>query len=549
MRVAGGALALAASCGGEPPSAPVETGGTAAWFVEDAAARGLVFEHRSGHGERFLFPELMGGGAALFDMDGDGDLDAFLVQSGSLFADAQVDHALFENRGDGTFVDVSAERGVRVGGYGMGVATGDYDGDGDVDLYVTCVGPNKLLRNTGSGHFEEVGAAAGVADAGWGTSACFFDYDGDTDLDLYVANYVDWSIETEIDCFDPTGKPDYCGPSAYDAPSRDALFRNDGDGRFTDVTEALGVAAARGNGLGVVPGDFDGDGRCDLFVANDQTADLLWVHRDGLLVNVAETAGCARSTEGRMRAGMGVDAADVDGDDDLDLLVVHIAQEMDGFFQNQGGHFVERTARAGIGTSTYRMTRFGVGFVDFDNDGWMDVYVANGRVNLMLAALKPDDPYAEPNTLLRGTPEGRWTLVEPAGGTAAPLVETSRGAAFGDVDGDGGIDVLVVNRDAPAHLFMNTAPARGHWLRLRLVENGRDALGASARITLDGRTLRREAKCGYSYCSASAARPHFGLGDARTVDEVRVRWPDGAEERFGPFAADREEVLVRGRGR
>ena len=550
-RVAGRELVLAlalgaAGCGGGDP-APHP------WFVEDARARGIKFRHRSGHHSEFYFPELMGGGAALFDMDGDGDLDAFLVQSGSLAdpsAAAESRHGLYENRGDGTFVDRSSDSGVAVEGYGMGVAAGDYDGDGDVDLYVTNLGANVLLCNEGAGKFVDRTAEAGVGDEHWGTSACFFDMDGDGDLDLFVANYVRWRLEQEQDCFDPSGRPDYCGPTSY-RPAPDTLYRNEGDGTFTDVSAEAGMAPTFGSGLGVVPADLDSDGRLDLFVANDQDPDQLWLNQGGgRFLDAAMRRGCAVDRNGHARAGMGVDAADIDDDDDLDLIVVHMARETDGLFRNTGRYFVEETTRVGIGMADFRSTRFGVGFIDFDADGWLDLFVANGRVNLLMGAIIEEDPYAEPNILMRGTPEGRWELVEPAGGTAETLIATSRGAAFGDVDGDGGVDVLVANRDGPAHLYMNAVAQRGHWLIARIVdEHGRDALGASARFSLGGRRVRRDVKPAYSYMSSSDPRVHVGLGRRTSVDEVQVRWPDGTSEAFGPLAADRVVTLRRGEGR
>ncbi|MDP6520769.1 MAG: CRTAC1 family protein [Planctomycetota bacterium] len=548
------ALVLLASCGGGggPAEAPSES--PRPWFSEEAAERGLTFNHRSGHRERFLFPELMGGGVALFDMDGDGDLDAFAVQSGSLHENGGASHGLFENDGRGRFSDVSAGRGVGAAGYGMGVACADYDGDGDQDLYVTCVGPNQLLRNDGSGHFEDVAEVAGVADARWGTSAAFVDYDVDGDLDLFVANYVDWSIADELECFDPTGQPDYCNPKVYEAPARDTLYENLGGGAFADVTVPRGLGEARGNGLGVVAGDFNGDGRPDIFVANDQNPDRLWtLTESGVFVDRAEQACCARGPYGMSRAGMGVDAADVDDDDDLDLLVVQMARESDGFFRNNNGEFfVEETNRVGIGMGTIRMTRFGVGYQDFDSDGWLDVFVANGRVNLLMAPLLESDPYAEPNTLMRGTPSGRWETVKPVGGVEQALLATSRGAAFGDVDGDGGVDVLVGNRDGPLHMLMNRVVERGRWLSVRLVEERAgqlvDAHGANARVLVGERMLRRDVKSASSYCSASDPRLVFGLGEASGVVSIHVRWLDGTEEIFGPQSADQVITLKRGTG-
>jgi hypothetical protein len=542
-----------AGCGQQAPSdEPAPGDEPAPWFREESSARGLVFHHSSGHDEAFYFPELMGGGAALFDMDGDGDLDAFCVQSGNI--DAAVgtvtQHRLFANRGDGHFDDVTAASGIAVSGYGMGVACGDYDGDGRTDLYVTRLGPNALLRNLGDGRFMDVTQAAGVGDDGWGTSACFFDMDADGDLDLFVANYVDWSIDGELTCFGPTGQADYCGPTSYSATRSDVLYENLGDGTFVDISESSGIQAAFGNGLGVVAGDFNGDDKADLFVANDQTPDQLWINQgEGRFLDRAELAGCARDRNGTSRAGMGVDSADLDANGTLDLLVVHMAREHDGLFFNQGRFFTERTVEMGLGLATIQRTRFGVGFVDFNNDGLLDLYVANGRVNLQMTPLVEGDPYAEPNSLLRGLPGGRFEDPLRRGGCAQPLYATSRGAAFGDVDGDGGVDVLVVNRDAPAQLFMNCAPQRGHWLSVRAVdEEGRDVLGAFVTWTgADGTVQRREVKSAFSYCSASAARAHFGLGDGR-AGKLEVRWPGGTLETFAVEGVDRLLVVKRGDG-
>jgi len=547
-------VALGCGSGGDEASPSSKAGQLEdVWFREQSVERGLTFQHRSGHDTAFYFPELMGGGVALFDMDGDGDLDVFLVQSGSLAVDGppSAQHGLFANQGDGTFQDVSASGGVETPGYGMGVAAGDYDGDGDVDLYVTNVGANVLLQNDGAGHFTDVTATAGVGHEGWGTSACFFDYDADGDFDLFVANYVVWSKQTEQECFGPTGQPDYCSPTVYDAATRDVLFRNEGDGTFTDISAAAGLGAAYGNGLGVVPGDFDGDGRLDLFVANDQTPDQLWLNQgNDTFRDDAELRGCARDRNGSARAGMGTDTVDVDDDGDLDLLVVHLARETDGLFRNMGTHFREETTRAGIGQADIQMTRFGVGFADFDNDGWLDVFVASGRVNLSMEPISSEDPYAEPNVLLRGTGPCRWEATSAGGGTSPPLIATSRGVAFGDVDGDGAVDLVVANRDGPAHLLINHAPSRGHWLLARIVErNGSDALGASIYFSIGERRVRRDVKPGYGYCTASDPRVHVGLGASSSVDEAVVHWLDGTRESFGSMDPDQTVTLRRGEGR
>jgi hypothetical protein len=521
------------------------------WFEEASAARGIRFVHRSGHRERYLLPEIMGGGAALFDMDADGDLDAYLVQSGSVIEPTNKGdgNRLFRNRGNGVFEDVTDGSGAAAPGYGMGVASGDYDNDGDSDLYVTNLGSNVLLQNNGSGQFSDVTTRAAVAGAGWSTSAAFVDYDADGDLDLFVARYIDWSAATERPCFSLTGVPDYCSPRNYDAPTTDLLFRNNGNGTFTNTTEAAGLMSAAGNGLGVVAADFDGNGHIDIFVANDGTANHLWMNLGGgRFVERALISGVALDQDGRAKAGMGVHAADVDEDTDQDLLVVNLDGESDSFFRNEQSFFVDDTAVVGLRTISRPFTRFGMALLDFDNDGFLDVYEANGRVGLQSERFS-QDPYAEPNLLMRGVTGGKFEGARPQGGTSRPLVATSRAAAFGDLDDDGGVDLLIVNRDAEAHLLHNVASRRGHWLLLRVVEqHGRDALGAELTLHIGTRRIRRDVRAAYSYLASNDPRVHVGLGAATRLDEVRVRWPDGASESFGPFDADRIVTIRRGEG-
>jgi hypothetical protein len=522
------------------------------WFEEVAASRGLSFVHRSGHESRYLLPEIMGGGAALFDMDGDGDLDVLLVQSGHLSAPAgtPAGHRLYRNSGDGRFEDVSVENGIAsVTGYGMGVATGDYDNDRDVDLYITGLGSNLLLQNDGRGRFVDVTRAARVAGAGWSTSATFVDVEADGHLDLFVTRYLDWSTDAERECYSLTGIVDYCSPKNYDAPTTDLLFHNNGDGTFTDVSRASGLGSAVGNGLGVIADDVNGDGRVDIFVANDGTPNHLWsALGGGRFSESALLAGVAIDQDGAPKAGMGVHVNDVDDDGDNDLIVVNLDTESDSFFRNEGRFFVDATTSVGLRVASRRFTRFGVALLDFDNDGRLDLYQANGRVGLQAETFGPD-PYAEPNLLFRGLLDGRFEELSPRGGTSQPLVATSRAAAFGDLDNDGGIDILVANRDAAPHLLRNVAPARGHWLLMRVLDaRGRDAIGATLSIAVGTRTLRRDVRTGYSYLAANDPRIHVGLGDLRSVDAVTVRWPDGIRERFGPFEADRIVELRRGQG-
>ncbi|MDH3626693.1 MAG: CRTAC1 family protein [Acidobacteriota bacterium] len=545
--VAGIVLLASASCASPPDKPP--TGPP--WFEEVARERGLRFEHRSGHAERHIFPEIIGGGAALFDMDGDGDLDAYLVQSGNLIdpgAQGGVNR-LFENDGAGHFRDVTEGSGADDDGYGMGVAAGDYDDDGDVDLYVTNYGPNVLLRNEGGGRFADVTVAAGVGHRGWGTSAAFVDYDADGDLDLFFTNYVNWSLTDERDCYNTAWQLDYCLPTNYKSPATDVLYRNDGVGRFTDVTVESNLNTSFGNGLGVVCADYDGDGAIDIFVANDAMLNQLWLNRqDGTFVDESLLRGCALDEHGMTKSGMGVAAEDYDDDGDPDLIVVNLETQTDSFFLNEDGFFRDHTGEVGLGATSRVHTRFGIGLVDFDNDGFLDLYHANGRVTKTAEPLT-GDPYAEPNMLFAGADNGRFEPVSPQGGTLETLVATSRAAAFGDVDGDGGLDVVVVNRDAAAYLLINVVPNRGHWIRFRVLgPSGRDAIGSTVQVVFDGRTKTRGVRSAYSYNSASESVAHFGLGDATRVDQVTVLWPDGTREIFGELEADQSVTLRRGAG-
>lgn len=484
----------------------------------------------------------MGGGAALFDMDADGDLDAYLVQSGEVRNQASKGEGnrFFRNDGRGFFADVTATSGAAAPGYGMGVAAGDVDNDGDTDLYVTNLDENVLLLNDGSGRFTDAAPTAGVAGAGWSTSAAFLDYDADGWLDLFVARYLDWSVGAERECYSLTGLPDYCSPKNYDAPTSALLFHNDRDGTFTDVSARAGLTAAVGNGLGVVAADFDADGHVDIFVANDGTPNHLWMNTgQGRFVESGLIQGVAIDQDGAPKAGMGVHAADVDGDGDQDLLVVNLDSESDSYFRNEGRYFVDATVAAGLRTASRRFTRFGMALVDFDNDGLLDLYEANGRVGLQ-SERHGEDPYAERNILLRGLPGARFEEVGSTGGTATPLVATSRAAAFGDVDNDGGVDVLVVNRDQTPHLLRNTVPGRGHWIAFRVVDgHGRDAIGAELTIDVAGRRVRRDVRAAFSYLASNDPRVHIGLGAETRVPAVEVRWPDGQRARVGPFDADR----------
>jgi hypothetical protein len=548
-----GAVATLAACarpGGE--TAPARGAPGELWFEEVAAAAGVDFRCESGHGDRYLFPEIILGGCALFDMDGDDDLDLYLVQGGHVDSAAApgIPNRLYRNDGGFRFADVTDGSGAEDPRYGMGVAAGDTDGDGDTDLHVTNLGRDTLLRNDGGGKFADVTDRAGTGHEGWGTSAAFLDYDADGDLDLWIVHYVNWSPESEMDCYNDSGLQDYCLPTNYGAPAANALFRNEGDGTFTDVSEPAGLRTAFGNGLGIACGDFDGDGRTDVFVANDTMMNHLWRNQgDGTFRDDALLRGCALDEHGKAKAGMGVATADLDDDFDLDVLVVNLSLETDSFFRNDGEFFSDRTAVDGPGAASRPYTRFGAGFADFDNDGALDLYEVNGRVQLS-AEPWGEDAYAEPNLLFRGALGGGFEVVDPPGGTREALVHASRGAAFGDIDGDGGVDVVVVNRDGPAYVLRNVVKGRGTWISFRVLEkSGGDALGATVTATVGGRRIRRDVASAYSYCAANDPRVHVGLGSATRVTDVRVRWVDGREEAFGDFEANRTVRLRRGEGK
>jgi len=529
------------------------------WFADEAAARGLQFVHVSGHDEAWLMPEIMGGGGALLDADDDGALDAYLVQSGWLVprpGQEPPPNQLFLNAGDGRFRDATDASGAGDRGYGMGVACGDMDADGDVDLFVTNVGPDVLLANDGGGRFRDVTAAAGVGDPGFGASAAFADLDADGRLDLFVTNYLAWSVAGELNCHNDMGGRDYCDPANYAAPARSTLYRNLGGGRFLDVSDSSGVGSVPGTGLGVLCADLDADGRGDVFVANDGMPGRLWRNLGGLRFEErGMLAGCALDQSGKAKAGMGVAAADVDTDGDLDLLVCNLDQQSDSFFLNDGaGLFSDRTQRFGLALASRRFTRFGVGLADFDQDGALDLFQANGRVRRQWRRWA-DDPYAEPNLLQAGEAGGRFRTLPSLDGTAQPVARTSRGAALGDIDGDGALDVLVVNRDGPAQLLHNLVGERqraagtGHAVRFDVREaSGGPALGATLTLGAGERRLRADVRAASSYLSSHDPRVHVGLGAVDRATDVRVRWVDGVEERFGDFAADALHVLRRGQG-
>jgi hypothetical protein len=537
-------------------------------FVESAAATGLNFTHVTGATGQYYMAEVMGAGAALFDYDNDGDLDVFLVQ-GALRLDsgqgpldgttarrgAGPTSRLFRNDlavagGKRTlrFTDVTDRAGVGLRAYGMGAAVADYDNDGDLDLFVTSFGPDTLFRNNGDGTFADTTAQAGVSDALWSTSAAFLDYDRDGDLDLFVANYLDFTVASNKVCHDSVGARDYCSPRAY-RPVPDKLYRNEGNGRFTDVTESSGISKADGAGLGVTTGDYNRDGWIDLYVANDAGANQLWINRrDGTFVDEGLISGSAVNASGNPEGSMGIASGDFDVDGDEDLFVTNIAGETFVLYANDGtGNFEDARVKVGLGAPTAAFTGFGTDWIDYDNDGLLDLFIANGGVNVIEAQRGQLRPFRMTNQLFRNA-GARFTETTAAAGPALGVLNIARGAAFGDIDNDGDVDILTTTNGGPVSLLLNEAAPGSHWIQIRTEQPGgnRFAFGAWVGVERAGKpTIWRRVKTDGSYLCASDARVHIGLGASPAVTAIVIQWPDGRRDRIENVSADRIVTVKR----
>ena len=551
-----------ASCGGgdsEGPAGPL----AATAFTDVASAAGIAFEYDNGITPdlRLYMVEIAGAGGALFDYDGDGDLDMYAVQAYPIDEEARTAgrlglDRLFRNElvesGELRFTDVTEESGIAAGGYGMGAAVGDFTNDGYPDLYVLNWGPNQLWRNNGDGTFTEVVGEGGAADPGWSTGATFADFDRDGWLDLMVVNYNAFSLATDHDCFLPSGRKDYCSPSSYPA-QRDTVYQNKGDSTFEDVSLQAGLDAAFGPALGVVAADFNADGWLDVFVANDGAENQLWINSEGQgFRDVAALSGTALNAAGRAEASMGVNAADFDGDGDDDLFITHLADETNTFYANNGlGVFRDETSARALGLVSQPYTGFGTAAFDFDNDGDLDLFVANGDVKVVqeLVDLGVTFPYGQKNLLLENVGQGRFEDVSPA----SPAFETkdvSRGTAYGDIDNDGDTDLVVFNSNGPLQLLRNDIADGSEWIGLRIVDGpgGRDALGARVELLRDdGVVLSRRVHTDGGYVSAHDPRVIFGLG-GDGYRALRVTWLDGSTEEWADLEVGRYHTLVRGSG-
>ena len=570
-------VALLAGCGDRPHATradAAETSRDQPWFIDAAAQSGLIFTHFNGMVGDFSYPEIMPPGVALFDYDNDGDLDVFIVQ-GRMLGDKPLGAALvpprdpsslrgrlfrndLEIHADGTrtlrFTDVTDLSGIDARGYGMGVATGDVDNDGCVDLYVTNLGSNQLFRNNCDGTFTDVTDKSRTAGAGWSVSAAFVDVDRDGRLDLFVGHYLNYSIAGNIRCYGFAGAADYCPPHVYTAqPSH--FYHNNGDGTFTDVTAAAGMAAEFGPALGVATADFNGDGWIDIYVANDGQPNQLWINqRNGTFKNTGLLAGAALSADGEAKSSMGVDAGDFDNDGDEDLFITELTgQGVDLYVNNGSGVFEERSARTGLRLASLPSTGFGTAWLDVDNDGWLDLLTVNGAVTEHTAPGARHEAFSlqQRRQLFRNTGQGRFEEASERAGAIFRQADVGRGAAFGDIDNDGDVDVVVGNASGPLRLLVNTIGQQKHWIGLRLAgpQARKDMVGARVAIVrADGVTVWRRARSDGSYASANDPRVLAGLGDLSAPPTVRVQWPDGSVEEWRAVAIDRYTTLKAGTG-
>jgi enediyne biosynthesis protein E4 len=523
-----------------------------------AAASGIDFAHTSGKSQQKYLPESTGPGCAFLDYDNDGWMDIYLVNSGPCdfwTPSNSLRNALYRNNRDGTFTDVTERAGVPGGGYGMGVAVGDYNGDGFPDLYVTQYGRSILYRNNGDGTFTDVTEKAGVAAPGWASSAVWFDYDNDGRLDLFVCRFVDFSKLKHHACNAPNipalaGINEYCYPRIFDPmPSR--LFHNNGDGTFTDVSQQMGIAENPGKAWGVVATDINNDGLMDLFVANDTVANFLFMNRKGKrFEEVGFTAGVAYGPGGKARSGMGVDSADFDQDGWMDLFVTNLDHELYAFYHNQHDEsFEDEASSSGIAKATQLMSGWGLKFFDYDNDGNLDLFIANGHPDDLIDKLKPNVTYSEPLLLLHNTGKALEDVSRQSGPIFAKNL-SARGLAIGDFDNDGGVDVLIGVNDGPPLLLKNNIGAQNNWLGIKLVgkKSNPDAIGA--RITYKSGDLKRSHMKvgGGSYLSSHDPRIVLGFGIRRKMDWLEVKWPlpGGTVQRFTDLPVNRYVTIVEG---
>ena len=521
-------------------------------FVEVAKESGIHFTHTDGGSGKRLFNEQYGSGGGFFDYDNDGYLDIYLINArpqGEQTDAAPPTNVLYHNNGDGSFTDVTHVAGVGDTGYGVGATTGDYDNDGDIDLYVTNFGPNILYRNNADGTFTDVATSAQVADAGWGTSCAFADFNNDGFLELYVSNYAKYTIDADKPCHRHDIRV-YCGPSSY-PPQPDMFYHNNGDGTFTDLTEQSGLLSVRAaHGLGVAIGDSDNDGDADIYVANDQDFNFLFQNRgDGIFEEIGLLSGVSCSDMGEAEAGMGVAFADYDNDGRLDITVSNFQNETNTLYHNEGDNFfIDATIPAGIAEHTHRYLGWGIDFFDYDNDGYKDIFVANGHTMDNIAEVDRSTTTPQQNLLFRNLGDGRFKDVTAQMGEGFALLKTSRAAAFGDYDNDGDIDILVTNWNQTVDLLRNEGGNQNNWIQVKAIgtKSNRSAIGARIKVVAGELTQYAEVKSSGSYLAFSDLRVHFGLKDAENVDLLEIRWTSGIVDTATNLSVNKRFIAVEG---
>lgn len=525
----------------------------AAQIFEDVTAKsGVRFKQEASHTSQKYLPESMVGGVAMFDYDNDGWLDLFFVNGAKLLdpmprgaspdkSDPRYWNRLYKNNRDGTFMDVTEKAGLQGRFYGMGVAAGDYDNDGNVDLLVTNLGGNILYHNNGDGTFTDLTAKAGVGGSGWCTGASFIDYDRDGHLDLIISRYVEWDFSENVFCggHEP-GYRAYCHPDQFN-PITHLVFHNNGDGTFTDVSKKSGIAGSPGKGLGIAVDDFDRDGWPDIFIANDSVAEQLFRNKhDGTFEEVALIYGLAYDPNGHVFAGMGVDFGDYDNSGWPSVFVNALANQKYNLFRNVKGTFEDMTDSIGLGALTISHSGWGTKWIDFDNDGRLDLFVAQGHVMDNIELTEPRLHYREPPMLLKNDPSG-FRNVSAQAGRIFSVPMAARGAAFGDLDNDGFIDVAINCNDSSALILRNVSNRQNRWLTLNLVgtTSNRDGIGSKVRlVTDDGKQQTTFVSTAGSYISASDKRAHFGLGPFKKARIVEITWPSGIVQRLDSISAD-----------
>ena len=526
-------------------------------FTDITTQAGITFKHVASPDKKYIV-ESMSGGVAMFDYDNDGDLDIYFVNSLTVDlvkSKGKTKSELYRNDGNGKFTEVGEKAGVSDIGWGMGAAAGDYNNDGFEDLYVTCLGPDHLLKNNGNGTFTDVTAKAGVNDPRWSTGAAFVDYDNDGDLDLFVSNYVDFDINNLPEF--GQGKtcqyksiPVQCGPRGLKGAG-DSLFRNNGDGTFTDVSKQAGVQDENGYyGLGVLTGDFDDDGLIDIFVANDSTPNFHYRNKgDGTFEEIGFSAGTAVNENGSEQGSMGVTAGDYDHDGKLDIFITNFADEYNTLYHNDGKNsFTDLAYAAKVAAVSLPHVGWGTKFFDYDNDGWVDLFVANGHVYPQLPG------YKQPRLLHRNNRDSTFSEVSAEFGTILTENRVSRGVAFGDIDNDGDVDLLIADLDGPPQLLRNDAGNSGNagnsiLIKTVGVKSNRSGIGARVTVVAGDLTQTDQVRSGDSYISQSDLRLHFGLEKRAKVDSIQVRWPSGAVDKISNVGVNRIITIKEGQGK